>query len=93
MIERDGAVWRVTVPMLTENARALHEAGCALFPAPVVTIDLSAVSAADSSALAVMLGWQRKAQEARSDIRFTGLPSGVQSLARLYGVLELLPQA
>ena len=55
--------------------------------------DFSEVTEADSSALAVMLGWLRAASLSRSTVKFAQIPKGVVSLAELYGVTELLPLA
>ena len=55
--------------------------------------DFAEVTEADSSALAVMLGWLRAAELSRSTVRFANIPAGVRSLAELYGVAELLPLA
>jgi hypothetical protein len=61
MIEREGARLIVKVPLVMANARALLEAGrLALQPGEQV-FDFSVVTEADSSALAVMLGWLRAA--------------------------------
>jgi phospholipid transport system transporter-binding protein len=51
------------------------------------------VSEADSSAVAVMLGWLRAADAASARVRFAHIPAGVRSLAELYGVTDLLPLA
>jgi phospholipid transport system transporter-binding protein len=79
--------------MVIENARALKDAGCAQMVPGEVVFDLSAVDEADSSAVAVMLAWLRHADVVRSTVRFAGIPGGVLALAKLYGVVELLPQA
>lgn len=75
-----------------DNAPALLAQGVACLQPGEMVVDLSAVGEADSSALAVMLGWLRAAETARSTLRFVGIPEGVSSLARLYGVADLLPQ-
>ena len=53
--------------------------------------DFSRVAVADSSAVAVMLGWLRAADQSRSTLTFAEIPPGVRSLAELYGVTDLLP--
>lgn len=93
MIARDGAYLRVQVPMVLDNARALLAQGVAELQAEPVVFDLAAVTEADSSALAVMLGWLRAAGTLRSTVTFAAIPPGVLSLAKLYGVVDLLPQA
>ncbi|WP_234084578.1 lipid asymmetry maintenance protein MlaB [Azonexus sp. R2A61] len=93
MIETVDGGLRVTVPMVTGNARRLQEAGAAVIVGQPLLVDLSAVPTADSSAIAVMLAWLRTARSLRSTLRFTGIPAAVLSLAKLYGVYDLLPQA
>ena len=93
MIVRDDGCLRVTVPMTMDHAQALLEAGRALLPtAGKVVIDLSAVTRADASALAVMLAWLRRAPALRSTIVFAQIPASVLALAELHGVKDLLPQ-
>lgn len=93
MIERAAGRLSVHSAMVTDNARAFFESGCALMVAGEQVFDLSAVDEADSSAVAVMLGWLRHAPTVGAQVRFAGIPSGVLSLAELYGTAELLPQA
>lgn len=89
---RDGRLW-VTVPMVMVNARSLLEAGRAVFKDDRALIDFAEVAEADSSALAVMLGWLRTAQAEKRSLAFANIPVGVRALADLYGVTELLPLA
>lgn len=93
MIEREAGRLIVTAPLLMDNARQLLEAGCAVLQPGEQVIDLGQVREADSSALAVMLGWLRAAKLSRSTVKFANIPTGVLSLAELYGVAELLPLA
>ena len=53
-------------------------------------IDLSRLERFDSAAMAALLVWQRAAQSAGISLRIAGVPAGLQSLANLYGVAELL---
>jgi len=53
-------------------------------------IDLSRLERFDSAAVAALLEWQRAAQSAGLSLRIAGVPAGLQSLANLYGVAELL---
>lgn len=93
MIDADGGRLIVKVPLIIANARALLEAGRSALQPGEQVFDFSEVTEADSSALAVMLGWLRAAEAARANIRFANIPQGVSSLAELYGVTELLPLA
>ncbi|MBU3696466.1 lipid asymmetry maintenance protein MlaB [Dechloromonas sp.] len=81
----------ITVPMVMDNARGLLDAGRRLLQPGEQVFDFSRIAVADSSAVAVMLGWLRAADQSRSTLTFAEIPSGVRSLAELYGVTDLLP--
>lgn len=55
-------------------------------------VDFSRVESVDSAAVGMLLGWTRAAQRSERVLRVAGLPADLLSLARLYGVDELLPQ-
>ena len=55
-------------------------------------VDFSRVESVDSAAVGMLLGWTRAAQRSERELRVAGLPTDLLSLARLYGVDELLPQ-
>lgn len=93
MIENVSGRLVIRSPMLMDQAHALLEAGRAAMVPGENVFDLSEVSQADSSAVAVMLGWMRSAELLRSTVKFAQIPSGVRSLAELYGVTDLLPLA
>jgi phospholipid transport system transporter-binding protein len=50
------------------------------------SIDLTLLAHFDSSAVSALLAWQRAAAEKSSSLDIVGLPAGLQSLAKLYGV-------
>ncbi len=91
MIEREAGRLVIKVPMVMANARGLLEAGRSALQPGEQVFDLGQVDDADSSAVAVMLGWLRVAGRSRSTLKFAHIPAGVRSLAELYGVAELLP--
>ncbi len=91
MIEREAGRLIVNAPLVMNNARKLLEAGCAALQSGEQVFDFAAVTEADSSALAVMLGWLRAGARLQSTVKFANIPTGVRSLAELYGVTELLP--
>ena len=93
MIVREADRLIVTAPLIMDNARGLLEAGRDALLEGEQVIDLGQVVEADSSALAVMLGWMRAASLSLSTLKFANIPAGVRSLAELYGVTELLPLA
>lgn len=96
MIERNGSQYRVSVPMLIVNARALLEAGRALLRSESETsveLDLAAVQEVDSSALAVVFGLRRSAGVREIGLRVLNPPESLLSLAELYGVSVASPRA
>jgi len=93
MIEREAGRLIVKVPLVMDNARGLLEAGRSALQSGEQIFDFCEVTEADSSALAVMLGWLRGANLSQSTVRFANIPTGVRSLAEVYGVTDLLPLA
>jgi len=88
MIRITGNTLAVDGPMTAETARALLEAGRPGAGAWVV--DLSAVTHADSSGLAVLLDWLRTSRQEGGSLKIVALPQALQSLACLYGIDTLL---
>jgi len=72
------------------NAAAIATAGIEAVRGGDTVFDLSAVRTCDSSAVAVVLAWQREAQARGVQIRLAGLPPDLLSLATVYGVEPLL---
>jgi len=72
------------------SAKGALEQGCAAIAAGETVFDLGGVSAADSSGVAVLLAWQRRARAANQRLSFINVPENVQKLAALYGVDGLL---
>jgi phospholipid transport system transporter-binding protein len=77
--------------MSLANAAQLAELGSAAIGAGDATFDLSAVRTCDSSALVVLLAWQREARSAGRSITVSGVPADMLSLAAVYGVDSVLP--
>ena len=73
------------------NVAAALELGNAVIGEGVRSVDLGEVGELDSSALALLLAWLREAKRRERDLVFTNLPQGLTTIARLYGVAELLP--
>jgi phospholipid transport system transporter-binding protein len=71
---------------------ALFETGLQHLASEDFQVDFSEVATVDSAAVSLLLAWTRAAQLAKHDLRVKGLPEDLLSLARLYGVAELLPQ-
>jgi phospholipid transport system transporter-binding protein len=73
-----------------ENGQAALNQGSAALAAGETVFDLGGVKAADSTALALMLAWERRARAQGRTLKFVNVPSGVDALARLYGVDGLI---
>jgi phospholipid transport system transporter-binding protein len=93
MIRRDGNRMVVSGPLnLTSVAQALAQ-GKAAIAEGVGEVDFAEVSELDSSALALLLAWQREARRRGGEFAVSNLPQGLTTIARVYGVAELLPGA
>jgi phospholipid transport system transporter-binding protein len=77
--------------MSLANAAQLAELGITAIQAGDAAFDLSAVRTCDSSALVVLLAWQRMARSAGRSITVSGVPADMLSLATVYGVDNILP--
>jgi phospholipid transport system transporter-binding protein len=69
------------------------EQGYAAIGAGETVFDLGGVRTADSTGVALMLAWQRRAHARGQRLKFINVPADVHSLARLYDVDTLLPGA
>lgn len=93
MIERAGSSLKVTAPMLYGSAPQLLAAGKVLLASGVDRIDLGAVGAVDSSALAILLAWVRLARARGQTLSIENPSPSLLSLVAVHGVDELLPFA
>lgn len=83
-IQLQDALTKDTTPALLPSLLAQLEA-------PQTKLDLSAVSAIDSSAVSLLLACQRKARQRGIELSCCNLPAGLRSLTELYAVGELIP--
>jgi phospholipid transport system transporter-binding protein len=86
----DQSRWTFEGALTFDNAAAAVEASSALDLPTSGRIDLSGLGAVDSSALAVVFALKRRAKAHRRELVFEGIPSGLASLARVYGVDGML---
>jgi phospholipid transport system transporter-binding protein len=93
MIRREGRKMLVSGPVTLTNAAQVLEQGRQFLAEGVRAVDFGEVTEVDSSALALALAWLRDARAAKRELAFANLPEALQTLARLYGVEELLPLA
>ncbi len=85
MISLDGDVLKVTGAMRLPEAVALRDRGLSLIRS-ASSIDLSGVNEVDSSAIAVLLAWERASTGSDGPLPVVGAPAGLLSLANLYEV-------
>jgi phospholipid transport system transporter-binding protein len=93
MITSGDGHMQVAGPMVMATATEVKADGEAALAAGAHTVDLSAVTDVDSSAVAVLLAWTRLARQRGQDFTITQVPAAIHSLAVLYGVAEMLPLA
>ena len=91
MIARDGDRLQVSGRLTMETVAALFNTGLPPDGDGALVIDLAQVEAVDSAAVSLLLSWLRRAQRNQVAISFVNVPDNLLSLARLYGVAELLP--
>jgi phospholipid transport system transporter-binding protein len=79
-----------TERIINSNAASLLRDGEAAIHAGDFSFDLSAVQRCDSSAVALLLAWQRVAHAQGRPLELHGIPASLHSLATLYGVDPLI---
>ncbi len=93
MIRREGERIVLAGPVTLANVAARLEEGRALIREGAAVADLGEVGELDSSALALLLAWQREARRGGRSLALANLPQGLTAIARLYGIAELLSGA
>jgi phospholipid transport system transporter-binding protein len=91
VIRREGDRVLIAGAVTLENVTGVLAEALAHVRAGASVIDLAEVSELDSSLLAAMLALIREARLASRSLSLANLPEGLQTLADLYGVKELLP--
>jgi phospholipid transport system transporter-binding protein len=93
VIRREDGRIVLSGPVTLANVAQVLEEGRRHLAEGAEAVDLAEVSELDSSALALLLAWLREAKAAGRTIVFVNLPESLQTIARLYGVQDLLPAA
>lgn len=91
MISRDGDCFQVSGRLTIETVTGLLDAVAQPVGTAGLIVDLGKVEAVDSAAVSLLLSWLRRAQRSKVTLSFSNVPDNLLSLARLYGVEELLP--
>jgi phospholipid transport system transporter-binding protein len=91
---QDGDRIALDGPLNLQTVPAVLRFGLEHFAEGVRIVDFSGVTEVDSSAVGMALEWVRAVPGADGrKLQFLNLPQGFVSLARLYGVADLLPAA
>ena len=92
MIVKQGNRYLIDGPVTLDNVGNLIAESAALDGDRVI-VDLAGVTRADSSVLSLLLEWTRRFGGSGRKIVFANLSHDLQSLAELYGVVDLIPVA
>ncbi len=91
-ILQDSHKWFVSGAILVDNANTiLLESESLNFNQQSHQVDFSNVTEVDTSAISLMMEWQRRALKENSKVTFTNLPVNLSSLTELYGVAGFIP--
>ena len=93
MMRREGSRIAVSGPVTLANVARVLEEGYAQIREAADTVELAEVPELDSSLLALLLAWLREARRLGRALEFANLPPGLATIARVYGVVDLLPSA
>ena len=85
-----GNTWLLSGEILVDNANAVLVESAALPMNDALKVDFSAVTNTDTSAISLMMEWQRRAIAANHKITFVNLPEGLESLVALYSVADFI---
>ena len=78
-------------PITLDNVVRVLEEGRRHIAEGVRSVDLAEVTEMDSALLAMLLAWLRDAHAHKRELTIANLPESLQTIARLYGVEQLLP--
>jgi phospholipid transport system transporter-binding protein len=90
VIRRDGPGIAVEGPLNLATVPPLVESGAAMIAAGADAVDLAGATDLDSSAVALLLEWTRRARAAGRRLVVLNAPAALRSLVELYGVGPLL---
>jgi phospholipid transport system transporter-binding protein len=82
--------WYISGNVLIDNANLILSHSATFKMSGEIEVDFSGVSNVDTSALSLMLEWQRRVVAASCKIKFTNLPENLSSLADLYGIQDFI---
>jgi phospholipid transport system transporter-binding protein len=90
MLRLDGNRLALSGPITIETYRAVRDAAAPYVGKADIVIDWSAVSEVDSSAIALLLAWQRDSARLKAAVQSTEVPQSLIALADLYSLTDLI---
>ncbi len=78
--------WLVGGDLLINNASGLLAKSASLKMTQDLQIDLNDVTDADTSALGLVMAWQRRAEAEKTKIKIVNMPANLMSLVDLYNI-------
>ena len=90
MIDFNKSQWNLSGDLTIEKIPTIIELIKKQKPDKKTTIDFSKVTSIDTSALSLIFELQREAKKNQSHFTFKNLPKNLNSLAKLYGVEDLV---
>jgi phospholipid transport system transporter-binding protein len=85
--------WFLSGDISLQNLDALLAERPALASAKVLEVDLSGVTDVDTASISLLLEWLRASMAQGVQLTYSHLPANLVSLATLYGVEHVIPQA
>lgn len=89
-MRREGELLLLEGELTLDHASRLLKQGSDEIANGVRVVDLTHAGKVDSSALSLMLAWRRRARAAGFTLEYRNVPESLLSLAKLYGVGELI---
>lgn len=90
-ITAQDSVWYLSGDLIVDCAHdVLKESQACDVKGTSLTIDFKAVTDVDTSVLALVLAWTRRAKTEFYEIQFKNIPNDLKSLATLYGIEEII---
>jgi phospholipid transport system transporter-binding protein len=90
-ISAENNTWKLRGNLVVDKANAvLAESLLLPMDDTELVVDFAAVNTVDTTALALVLAWKRRAKDEFSKISFINMPDNLLSLASLYGVQDFI---
>lgn len=92
-ITKTDGKWLISGNLLLEDIEQLLAANEVITASGAMEVDMAGVTDVDSVTISLLFEWLRQAKGNKCKLVYINLPATLTSLASLYGVLDLIPQA